>query len=307
MGKEIVAAEFAEAKAILRDAIFKEKADRTKKDSLGVLKLIKAREENSDFEIGLAERMCGDNPSFPYRSSYYITKFFQDLGFDFAHDGSTRRFWIKDVLLRLDTSQIATLINRGLFRRSDFRNPKLRTETTVELTEDQFISAAVVDFKRFIDESIRANEGLDLAEVLDLNLNIDLLFERQSTTKDKDLNSLIEEAKDRYLKPTDQMVAIEKLWDAFERVKTYYGENKRESASTLIEQMASDLDVDELKHEFEVLTNLGNTYRIRHHEIDKKELSNASEVKYLFFRMLALIDLALATIQRNDQTVENEP
>lgn len=35
---------------------------------------------------------------FPYRSSTYITEFFQDLDTDHQHDGSTRHRWVADVL-----------------------------------------------------------------------------------------------------------------------------------------------------------------------------------------------------------------
>ena len=35
---------------------------------------------------------------FPYRSSSYITRFFQELDTDWVHDGSTRHRWVADVL-----------------------------------------------------------------------------------------------------------------------------------------------------------------------------------------------------------------
>lgn len=304
MNKTPISKDFEQAKAILRDALFKESANLQDRETIGILKLIKAREENIDFELGLAERIGGDNSNYPYRSSYYITKFFQDLGLGYTHDGSTRRVWIKNTLLLLDTVQIANLIKNGLFRKADFKNPKLRTETTISLREEEFLSLAVSDFKKFVDESIRVNEVLDLEEVLDLNLNIDLLFEPQSTTRDEDLNLLINEAKDRYLKPNDQIVALEKLWDAFERVKTYYDKDKKKSATILIGKMSTELDADELQQEFETLTKIGNSYRIRHHETDKKPLTEPSQVKYLFFRMLALIDLTVGAIHYDDGRIE---
>jgi len=48
----------------------------------------------------LAEMICGDAPYtyFPYRSSSYLTRFFQELDLDYAHDGSTRRHWVRTVL-----------------------------------------------------------------------------------------------------------------------------------------------------------------------------------------------------------------
>lgn len=43
---------------------------------------------------GLAEIICGDAQHFKYRSSSYITRFFQDCDLDFEHDGSTRAYWV---------------------------------------------------------------------------------------------------------------------------------------------------------------------------------------------------------------------
>jgi hypothetical protein len=44
--------------------------------------------------------ICGDAPFtyFPYRSSSYLSRFFQDLDLDYTHDGSTRRHWVRSVL-----------------------------------------------------------------------------------------------------------------------------------------------------------------------------------------------------------------
>lgn len=57
----------------------------------------------------LADLVCGnpgsDNPEvgetpkyFPYRSSSNITEFFAELDTDWEHDGSTRRWWVADVI-----------------------------------------------------------------------------------------------------------------------------------------------------------------------------------------------------------------
>lgn len=42
----------------------------------------------------LAEIVCGDAPYFPYRSSSFLTEFFQDCDLDYSHDGSTRWRWV---------------------------------------------------------------------------------------------------------------------------------------------------------------------------------------------------------------------
>lgn len=46
----------------------------------------------------LAHIVCGDVPHFKYRSSSYITEFFQDCDLDYAHDGSTRWVWVSNRL-----------------------------------------------------------------------------------------------------------------------------------------------------------------------------------------------------------------
>jgi hypothetical protein len=49
----------------------------------------------------IAEIVIGDVPHFPYRSSSYITQFFQECDLDFVHDGSTRWFWTQSRLQEL--------------------------------------------------------------------------------------------------------------------------------------------------------------------------------------------------------------
>jgi hypothetical protein len=49
----------------------------------------------------LAEVVIGDNNKFPYRSSSYITQFFEECDLDFVHDGSTRWAWTAERLAEL--------------------------------------------------------------------------------------------------------------------------------------------------------------------------------------------------------------
>lgn len=49
----------------------------------------------------LAEMVIGDANYFPYRSSSYITQFFEECDLDFVHDGSTRWAWTSDRLEEL--------------------------------------------------------------------------------------------------------------------------------------------------------------------------------------------------------------
>lgn len=49
----------------------------------------------------IAEMVIGDVPNFPYRSSSYITRFFEECDLDFVHDGSTRWAWTEARLAEL--------------------------------------------------------------------------------------------------------------------------------------------------------------------------------------------------------------
>jgi hypothetical protein len=54
----------------------------------------------------LADMICGNKPQndeshFKYRSSSYLTEFFQDCETDYTHDGSTRQQWVADTLEKI--------------------------------------------------------------------------------------------------------------------------------------------------------------------------------------------------------------
>ena len=62
----------------------------------------------------LADFICGDaKDRFPiYRSSFYLTRFFQNLNIDVTHDGSTRKVWVLEVLKQLQPPDIEKVILR---------------------------------------------------------------------------------------------------------------------------------------------------------------------------------------------------
>ena len=53
----------------------------------------------------IADMICGnlEEPKnfFVYRSSTYLTEFFQDCNLEYVHDGSTRKWWVANVLEKL--------------------------------------------------------------------------------------------------------------------------------------------------------------------------------------------------------------
>lgn len=116
--------------------------------------------------------------------------------------------------------------------------------------------------------------------------------------KEPGTKELLEEAISRYRRPSpkDTRVAVEKLWGAFERLKTYYKDlGKAESASKIVndiaggeEQLAKWFD-----NEFKELSKIGNGCRIRHHERDQLEVTDPRLYDYFFNRCLLLIALAI--------------
>ena len=98
---------------------------------------------------------------------------------------------------------------------------------------------------------------------------------------------------------SDKQVAIEKLWDALERLKTYYTDrDKKASVSKIIDEMSGgDGNFAILfTKEFKELTTIGDDYRIRHHETSKIEIKDIKHLDYLYARCHALINLALKYI-----------
>ena len=219
----------------IKDEIFALSTNPGNKAAFCKLKLIKARKEDEDFETNLAEMICGENKKFLYRDYHYVIKFFSDLELPYIQNSLKIRYSIADTLHELDTEKIYRIIRYGLFRRKYFIEYARKNQRNVQ----ECIEDARKEFKNFIDESIHCNDVLDLDSAFGLNINTELLFEKESNSDDKTLNDLIKSAKDYFQKGTDEdrQTALEKLWDAFERMKTYYDRDKKRSAIKLIENL----------------------------------------------------------------------
>lgn len=109
---------------------------------------------------------------------------------------------------------------------------------------------------------------------------------------------LLTEAITLYRRPRPEggRLAVEKIWDAFERLKTYYTfMDKRDSASKIVSDIGNGNSdyLSLIDEEFKTLTFIGNNYRIRHHETNKIDLADDRHYDYLFNRCLSLIALAI--------------
>lgn len=114
-------------------------------------------------------------------------------------------------------------------------------------------------------------------------------------TGDSTLDRLFEDARRKFLSPdlnvrTD---ALEKLWDAWERLKTVnVPSDKKESISRLLEAASAEPTLRaRLDREARELTDIGNLFMIRHSEVQKIPISESAHVDYLFHRLFALMHL----------------
>jgi hypothetical protein len=110
-------------------------------------------------------------------------------------------------------------------------------------------------------------------------------------TGDAVLDELIVDARVRFLSrsPGEERIGLEKLWDAFERLKTLEpGVDKKASVTALLDRAATGEMRARLEVEAKELTEIGNRMQIRHFEASKVPVSD-DDVDYLFTRMSALL------------------
>ena len=122
-----------------------------------------------------------------------------------------------------------------------------------------------------------------------------------SFVTEKGMREIVTEAIALYhnARPAMHHLATEKIWDAFERVKTFYADlDKKRSVEKLIGEIANGNGAFEelFSNEFMALTDIGNEFRIRHHETDKIDVDDDSYCDYLFIRCLSLVDLAVRKV-----------
>lgn len=112
----------------------------------------------------------------------------------------------------------------------------------------------------------------------------------QKDAYDKSLKELIEEA-NAYVQTgsTDDLQrALEKIWDAYERAKSFFHKDKKHSSSMLTDKLSKGdavmkEKINDLMHH---LNWIGNNYQIRHFEMDKR-LFPSDDLKLFYFNLCA--------------------
>ncbi len=121
-------------------------------------------------------------------------------------------------------------------------------------------------------------------------------------TGDAPLDQMLATATQKYLHhdPAGRSESIEKLWDAWERLKTIEsGRDKKASTANILDKAAAEPAFrDLLEKEALQLTEIGNKFMIRHSEVGKVPISTSAQVDYLYQRLHAAIWLLLRSSGR---------
>lgn len=154
------------------------------------------------------------------------------------------------------------------------------------------------DFESQINSLLKLNE-------IDLKLNngkvVNTFYNQISKVtltpvQEVGLKELLQDAA-KYYDEANLQIAVEKLWDAFERLKTFYSPtlDKKKSVNKIVEDMARNKQpfIELFEKEFKELTALGNNYRIRHHETTKIDIEDDRHYEYFYKRCLSLILTAI--------------
>lgn len=124
------------------------------------------------------------------------------------------------------------------------------------------------------------------------------------STGDQQLDGMLQYARAHFLsaKLQDRRDATEKLWDAFERMKTLEpGRDKRAQADALLDRAAPSGTRmrDAIADEAKALTEIGNSLRIRHSETTQEMIDRSEQLDWLFVRMFSFVRMLLVSSGRS--------
>lgn len=116
-------------------------------------------------------------------------------------------------------------------------------------------------------------------------------------TGDSTLDGMLEESRAKFLNPSASIrrEAVERLWDCWERLKSLDSPgNKKQSIESLLLRAAPDAEFrSTLETEARALTEIGNSFHIRHSEVTQSAVTDSAHIDYLFHRLYSLVTLLL--------------
>jgi hypothetical protein len=127
------------------------------------------------------------------------------------------------------------------------------------------------------------------------------LSEAVFRTGDATLDRLLGEARTRFLSrdPAIRRESLERLWDAWERLKTLEDADKLRGIKAILDKSAAEENFRGLlESEVRAFTDIGNKYMIRHMEVGKIPIGDDEHVDFLFHHLFAMIRLLLRKSNR---------
>lgn len=116
-------------------------------------------------------------------------------------------------------------------------------------------------------------------------------------TGDRTLDNMLEECRLKFSdrNPLVRREALERLWDAWERIKSLADpSDKKRSIKIILDATASEpLLRARLEEEATELNSIGNSHLIRHSEVNQVPVIDVDHIDYLFHRLFAMIQLLL--------------
>lgn len=142
------------------------------------------------------------------------------------------------------------------------------------------------------------NQDGEVERVIENDVITPDVIETALSVNEKGTRDLLKEAiaLHRSHDPNAARDSVEKLWDAFERLKTYYTHlDKKGSVEQIINSISGGKQeyIKLFNDEFKQLTDIGNDYRIRHHETNKIDIEDTRYYDYLFNRCFSLVALTV--------------
>lgn len=114
---------------------------------------------------------------------------------------------------------------------------------------------------------------------------------------DRTLDNMLEECRAKFSdrNPLVRREALERLWDAWERLKSLADpSDKRRSVKIILDGTATEPSLRaRLETEAQELTSIGNSHLIRHSEVNQVPVIDVVQVDYLFHRLFAMVQLVL--------------
>lgn len=152
--------------------------------------------------------------------------------------------------------------------------------------------------------SYKLTENRQIERITEMDTMVDEALESVTVIEEPGLRELVVESVSFYKSPSpaNHKIATEKIWDALERIKTILmedGVDKKKSSEKLISLISGRNEEfqDVFNTEYKTLTEIGNKFRIRHHETDKIDINDDRYYDYFYNRCLSLIVMSLRFIE----------